>query len=125
MHGAPILVLTLLSVVLSAGAQIALKVGVSSPQLQAAVAAGRLPVFMLEAAQTPWVLAGLLMYVLSAGAWLLVLARADLSFAYPFVSLAFVLTAIYGFWVLNEPMDLARISGIGLIVGGVLLVARS
>lgn len=125
MHSAPILILTLLSVALGAAAQIALKEGVSSPQLQAVLASGRLPSFLLEAAQAPWVLVGLVMYALSAVSWLLVLARADLSFAYPFVSLAFVLTAIYGFWVLNEPMGLARISGVGLIVGGVLLVARS
>lgn len=124
-HSALILVLTLVSVALSAGAQIALKIGVSAPELQSSLAAGRIPSFFLQAMQTPWVVIGVLMYALSAVTWLLVLARSDLSFAYPFVSLAFVLTAVYGYVALGEPMGLARIGGVGLIVGGVLLVARS
>ena len=125
MQGAAILFLTLMSVALTAGAQIALKVGVSRPNLQALLADGHYTHFFAAAALTPYVIAGVLMYVVSAASWLLVLARADLSFAYPFVSLAFIATAMYGFWVLHEPMGLARVGGIGLIVGGVLLVARS
>lgn len=121
----PILALTLLSVGLSAAAQIALKVGVSDAQLQALLASGRLSSFIWHAALTPWVVGGILMYVLSAVTWLFVLARADLSFAYPFVSLAFVVTAMYGAWALHEPVGLARMGGVGLIVGGVLLMARS
>jgi drug/metabolite transporter (DMT)-like permease len=121
----PILALTLLSVALSAAAQIALKLGVSDAHLQGLLATGRYPSFLLHAVATPWVAAGVLMYVLSAVTWLFVLARTDLSFAYPFVSLAFVVTAVYGSWALNEPMGLARVGGVGLIVGGVLLVARS
>lgn len=121
----PILALTLLSVGLSAAAQIALKLGVSDPQLQTLLASGRWQGFLLQAALTPWVIAGVSMYVLSAVTWLFVLARADLSFAYPFVSLAFIVTAAYGAYALNEPMGLARAGGVGLIIGGVMLVARS
>ena len=81
--------------------------------------------FLVQALLSPWVVVGLLGYVLSTVTWLLVLARADLSVAYPFVSLAFVATSLYGYWALHEPLAPARLSGIALIIGGVFLVARS
>jgi drug/metabolite transporter (DMT)-like permease len=125
MHDPLTLTLTLLSVALTAAAQICLKVGVGHPGLQALLADKAWPEFLAQALISPWVLFGLFGYVVSTGTWLLVLARADLSAAYPFVSLAFVATSLYGYWALHEPIGAARLSGIALIVGGVLLVARS
>lgn len=125
MNDAFTLVLTLLSVALTAAAQICLKTGVANVQLQALLADKAWHAFVLQALLSPWVLAGLGAYVLSTLTWLVVLARADLSIAYPFVSLAFVATCLYGYWALHEPVGPARLSGIALIIGGVLLVARS
>lgn len=109
----------------AAAAQICLKVGVGHPVLQLLLADRAWSTFLAHAVLSPWELLGLLGYVVSTGTWLLVLARADLSAAYPFVSLAFVATSLYGYWALHEPMSPARLSGIVLIVGGMLLVARS
>jgi drug/metabolite transporter (DMT)-like permease len=125
MHDPVTLTLTLLSVALTALAQICLKVGVGDPELQMLLAEKAWPAFMAQAVISPWVLLGLFGYVVSTVTWLLVLARADLSAAYPFVSLAFVATSLYGYLALHEPLGAARLSGIALIVGGVLLVARS
>lgn len=125
MRNAVTLFLTLTCVLMTAAAQIALKAGVSHPQLQTLLASGRLRDFMVQAPFSPLVLLGLGLYVLSTIVWLLVLARADLSYAYPFVSLGFVATALYAFYALHEPLGLTRVSGIALIVGGVVLIARS
>lgn len=125
MHDPVTLTLTLLSVTLTAAAQICLKVGVANPVLQTLLVEKAWPAFIAQALISPWVLLGLFGYVVSTATWLLVLARADLSAAYPFVSLAFVATSLYGYLALHEPIGATRLSGIALIVGGVLLVARS
>lgn len=125
MHDPVTLTLTLLSVALTALAQICLKVGVGNPELQILLAEKAWPAFITHALLSPWVLFGLGGYVVSTATWLIVLARADLSAAYPFVSLAFVATSLYGYLALHEPIGTARLSGIVLIVGGVLLLARS
>jgi len=54
-----------------------------------------------------------------------VLARSDVSYAYPFVSLGFVFTSLYAFVALHEPLQAGRVGGIALIVLGVFFVARS
>jgi multidrug transporter EmrE-like cation transporter len=125
MHDPFTLALALISVALTAIAQICLKEGVNDGQLQALLADRAWFVFIPNALSSPWVLAGLTGYVLSTVTWLMVLARAELSVAYPFVSLAFVATSVYGYWALHEPVGVARVCGIALIVSGVLLVARS
>jgi multidrug transporter EmrE-like cation transporter len=117
--------LTLLCVALTSGAQIALKVGVSGVRMQTLAGSASARGFLLQALLAPMVLLGLTLYVVSTVLWLLVLAKLDVSFAYPFVSLGFVFTALYAFLVLNEPMAAYRVIGIALIVAGVAFVARS
>ena len=117
--------LALACVFASAAAQVCFKTGVSERALQADLSAGNSTAFLVQAIFSPWVISGLALYVASVVAWLIVLGKADVSWAYPFVSLGFAFTAFYGYFVLHEPMMPARIAGIALIMGGVWLVARS
>jgi len=54
-----------------------------------------------------------------------VLSRVDISFAYPFLGLSFVLITVYGYLVLQEPLNIWKIAGVLFIVTGVSLVAKS
>ena len=77
-------------------------------------------------AATNWqVLGGLALYALGAILWLLVLARSDVSFAYPFVALGFIITMVLGWAILGESLGAARLIGTLLIVAGVSLVSSS
>ena len=73
----------------------------------------------------PYVLAGLALYGGGALAWMGVLSRVDLSLAYPFLALNFVLVPVVAYSVLGEAVPLGRWLGIAVIVGGILIVARS
>jgi drug/metabolite transporter (DMT)-like permease len=55
--------------------------------------------------------------------WVWVLTFTPLSRAYPFVALAFAITPLLGGLVFGEPVALRLMLGIGLILGGLLLVA--
>jgi len=63
--------------------------------------------------------------VISMAAHLVVLSRVDISFAYPFLGLSFVLITLYGAMVLSEPLNAWKIAGVLFIVLGVSLVAQS
>jgi len=73
----------------------------------------------------PFVLAGLGCYVISVVIWLLVLSRVEVSYAYPLLSIGYVVTAMAGWLLFNEAMDLTRWSGIAVICCGVWLITRT
>jgi multidrug transporter EmrE-like cation transporter len=56
---------------------------------------------------------------------MLVLSRVEVSFAYPFLSVGYIVTAVAGYAVFNEQLSLTKIMGIALICLGVILIAGS
>ena len=107
---------------LGAGADI-LKHGMSVQAVQAVLAGGRTAAIALAVASSPTVWVGLFLYAFSALVWLFVLARVDVSVAYAFVALGFLLTMALGFLLLGEPLTLQKVAGTLLVVLGVWLVA--
>jgi multidrug transporter EmrE-like cation transporter len=118
------LILILTTVALSAVAQLALKMGATSPKMAVAMKAG-LADSIIAALGTPLIWAGLAIYGFSVALWLWVLARVDLSVAYPFVGVSFLITMAFGAFFLNETMTVPRIAGTLLIAVGCVLVGRS
>lgn len=72
----------------------------------------------------PWVFAGLLTFVISMASHLYVLSKVDISFAYPFLSLAYVAVAIFAWLVFKEDLGALKIAGIALICVGTVLIAQ-
>ena len=122
---AKLLVLIIASVSLSALAQLLLKAGMSTSSVQQALGHARTLDVAWAVASNVQVVFGLIVYALGAVLWLFVLARVDVSFAYPFVGLGFVLTMALGWLLLQEPVGLTRLTGTALVALGVYLVSRS
>jgi multidrug transporter EmrE-like cation transporter len=120
-----LLSLILASVACSAVAQLLLKLGMVNAAYARASQQQDWAGMAAAALLNPLVLGGLALYFAGAVVWLMVLAKADLSFAYPFVGIGFILSMALGYFVLQEPVTLQRLSGTLLIAAGVVLVARS
>jgi multidrug transporter EmrE-like cation transporter len=110
------------SVLLSALAQLALKMGTAGAAGARAHGVGG---ELAGLAQSPMVLLGLGLYGVGALLWLFVLGRAPLSLAYPFVGMGFILTMLAGAVFLGESLSAARVGGTVFIAAGCVLVARS
>ncbi|MEO7994383.1 MAG: EamA family transporter [bacterium] len=80
----------------------------------------KLPQIFLQ----PYVILGLSLYVIATFVWFAVLDKADLSFAYPFIALAYVVTAIGSYLLFGEQINNWKIAAITLIMLGVLCLAR-
>lgn len=116
--------LIVLTVTLSACAQLALKLGVSKPQVAHAMQTSNFDA--LAAAMTsPLIWLGLTIYGLSVAMWLWVLSKVDLSVAYPFVGISFLVTMAFGIFLLNENVTPIRIAGTLFITIGCVLIGRS
>jgi len=72
-----------------------------------------------------WFIAGAGCYALSLVVWIVGLSRVPVSVAYPLLSVGYVLNALAAHYLFGEALTLSRWMGIGLIVAGVFLVARS
>ncbi|MBB3007713.1 MULTISPECIES: EamA family transporter [Cupriavidus] len=111
-------------VLLNAAAQLLLKAGVNAVGA-ITLDRGTLLVTALRVL-TQWpVLAGLTLYVVSVGVWIVGLSRVDVSIAYPMLSLGYVVNALAAWWLFGEIIGPLRVAGILLILAGVFLIARS
>lgn len=100
-----------------------IKIGVSQPGASEA-SLGLLSLVNMIV-RSPQVLLGLVLYGVGALAWIAVLSRIDLSVAYPFLALNFVLVTVSSQFLLGESVPGMRWLGVLVICGGILLVARS
>jgi multidrug transporter EmrE-like cation transporter len=115
----------MLSVTLSALAQVSFKYGMSaaSPRVPSADGSGLTAI--VTTLLSPGVLIGLALYGFGTLLWLQVLSRIALSQAYPFVGIGFVITALMGVFLFGETMTAVRVTGIVLVIIGIYLIARS
>jgi multidrug transporter EmrE-like cation transporter len=116
--------LLMLGVLLNAGAQLLLKAGTNAVGHFEFTAANILPVGMKIAVQ-PHILGGLGCYVVSVVVWIMGLSRVPVSIAYPMLSVGYVLNALAAWYLFGESITAQKLIGIGFIIVGVFLVARS
>jgi multidrug transporter EmrE-like cation transporter len=64
------------------------------------------------------------MYGISVVLWILALSRVDVSYAYPMLSIGYILVAVFGWAIFGEDMSLNRIMGIFIIIVGVILISK-
>lgn len=74
---------------------------------------------------TPTVLLGLAIYFAASFFWLLALSRVQLTYAYPFASLSYVLIVIASWAMLGEHPSPLRLGGMGVIMLGVFLISQT
>lgn len=79
----------------------------------------------LELLRVPPLWYALFAYGLSVIVWLVGLSRVPVSQAYPLLSLGYVINLGLAWWLLGEVPNVQRVAGIGIIVLGVVVVARS
>ena len=116
--------LILAGVLLNAAAQIVLKQGMRSIGTFAFTVDNLVPIG-IRAGMNPFILLGLGCYVISVVVWLMVLSRVDVSYAYPLLSIGYIVAALAGRMFFGEPVDMTRWAGIITICAGVWLVTRT
>ncbi len=119
-----LMILILSSILLSSFAQIVLKTGMSNPTVLSAIESASTFGIVKTIATNFYVLGGLSLYFASAAVWLLVLAKVDVSFAYPFVGLGFIITMLLAFFINGEILSTTKVVGTLCIALGVAIIAQ-
>ena len=116
--------LVLVGVLLNAAAQLLLKAGTNAVGSFEFSMANAVPVGWKLATQ-PSIVGGLTCYVVSVVVWIMALSRTEVSIAYPMLSIGYVINAVAAWYLFGEAVGAQRMVGIGVIIVGVFLVARS
>ncbi len=116
--------LIMTGVLLNAIAQLALKASVSETgiinlDLQSLFSSA------VNLASNIWLWLGLMCYAISVVVWILALSRVDVSIAYPMLSIGYIVNALAASHLFNEPLGPGKLVGIGVIILGVYILARS
>ncbi len=116
--------LLVVAIILGTAGQLLLKAGTNAVGPFAFALENALPV-SVRLALEPRILGGVGCYAVSLIVWIMALSRTEVSVAYPMLSIGFALNALLAWWLLGEAVTPARMLGIGVIILGVVLVARS
>jgi drug/metabolite transporter (DMT)-like permease len=80
--------------------------------------------FLFALLLNPWIVSGFVAAFAASLAWMGAMTKFELSHAYPFMSLNFVLVLLFAGLLFNEPISTTKIVGIALIVLGVVVGSR-
>lgn len=122
-------ILIIFSVVMGVAGQLALKHGVgavadrSSSRILQSLDRESIFTFFTGAATDKFVILGFALYLLSALSWLIILSRVDLSFAYPLISIGYILIMVLSKLIFNEQLTSLRVAGTLMVCAGVFVIS--
>ena len=70
-----------------------------------------------------YIIGGMVSYLISIFAWFVVLSRVPVSYAYPYLSIGYVITAVAAYMFLGESLSLYKIVGIVVICAGIVILS--
>jgi multidrug transporter EmrE-like cation transporter len=86
---------------------------------------GELSSTLMRAGLQPFIWVGLACYGVSVVVWVAALSRTEVSLAYPFLSLGYLVNAVAAWYLFGENLSVQRMLALAVIVLGVWLLARS
>ncbi|MDR2491004.1 MAG: 4-amino-4-deoxy-L-arabinose transferase [Spirochaetaceae bacterium] len=116
------ILLILLSVLLNAAAQILMRYGML--RVGEISLTQSMIVVLPKMIRNIFLWFAMLGYGISVVIWMIVLSRVEISYAYIFSSLGFVLVSVMSALILNEQLSAQRIAGIAVVCTGIIILAR-
>lgn len=80
--------------------------------------------FLLRLLLNPWIISGVAAGFLAMLSWMAAMTKFQLSYAYPFMSLAFVLVLGLSVLLFQESLTVPKVLGMALIVAGIIVGSR-
>lgn len=78
-------------------------------------------IFLFQLLLNPWIISALAAALLASICWMAAMTKLQLSHAYPFMSLSFVLVLVFSGLIFHEPITWFKVAGMGLIIAGIAL----
>ena len=82
-------------------------------------------IFLLKLFLDPFILSGFVSAFVASLCWMAAMTKFELSYAYPFMGLTFVVVFISSVFLFSESVTLYKILGLALIVLGIFISSRA
>lgn len=80
--------------------------------------------YVISLLLNPWVFSGILATFFAGISWMLVMTKFQISYAYPFVSLNYILILIASFILFDESITVTKLVGSILVILGIIVISR-
>ena len=114
----------LICIILNVAGQTSIKYGTNMAG-ELSLGFSKLGSFFITVFKQPFILIGFILYGISAFFWIGALSRTELSFAYPLLSIGYVLILLVSWRFFGETINIYRILGVVLIAAGTVFLAKS
>jgi multidrug transporter EmrE-like cation transporter len=111
------------TIALTVFGQIAIKMQVLKAGALPAAGSDKL-LFLFKLLLNPWIIAAFAAAFLASVTWMGAMSKFQLSHAYPFMALNFVIVLGLSAWLFHEPLSLTRLAGVALICVGTVIAAQ-
>ncbi len=81
--------------------------------------------FMMHAYLDPWILSGFFVAFMASLTWAMAMTKFQLSQAYPFMSLSYVVVFILSVFLFDEEVNLYKIIGCAMVLLGIIIIAKA
>ncbi|MEN1967469.1 EamA family transporter [Lentibacillus sp. N15] len=82
-------------------------------------------IFLFKLLLDPIILSGFLSAFVASLFWMAAMTKFNISYAYPFMSLSFVLVFLLSVFLFQEPVTTQKVVGLSLIVLGIIVTSQS
>jgi multidrug transporter EmrE-like cation transporter len=80
--------------------------------------------FLFTVLLDPYVISSFAAAFLASLTWIAALTKFNLSYAYPFMSISFILVLFSSYYFFNEPLSVMKIGGVLLIITGLIIASK-
>lgn len=80
--------------------------------------------FLLKLFLDPFIFSGFISAFLASMCWMAAMTKFELSYAYPFMGLTFVLVFLFSIFFMGESFNIYKLLGLALIIAGIFLTSR-
>jgi drug/metabolite transporter (DMT)-like permease len=81
-------------------------------------------IFIIKLLLTPWVISSFASAFIASLFWMAAMTQFEISFAYPFMSLSYVIVMVLSFLLMGEKLTLYKVFGTLVIIAGLFIVTR-
>jgi multidrug transporter EmrE-like cation transporter len=80
--------------------------------------------FVASLLLNPWIMTGIVATFLAGVSWMLAMTRFEVSYAFPFVSINYILVLIASIYLFNESLTITKLTGTLIVALGIIIIAR-